>query len=360
MRTLSTLLLFSFVGLLAVDLEPGTATRAERGRRAGSRRDRPAGGAETVEVAFVRDGRLRRVERVVREGATPRGVRAARAPTGADEGRACARVWNGDSPRRPASARSARRDDTWLVSFSRSLLSSGTARRSVRGSSRSRRRSRPLGPERYVAVSTEGRFVTLLRLGARLPARPAHARRAGLPVQPPRRPASTLDARLPRPLRGDRDARLRDIAVAPRLPGVGAARPHRDGDGLDAAGPPARDDVRCRRASLRGAGSRSTATSVCSSCSTETTSSRAVHTSTGSFGRTPPGSFRVYRKEIYSWSRAVPRLDAVRLVLRRRDRDARVPGRPLVPGLARLRPPAGRGCEARLCFVGIGTPVNVF
>jgi hypothetical protein len=29
---------------------------------------------------------------------------------------------------------------------------------------------------------------------------------------------------------------------------------------------------------------------------------RVVHTSTGSFGRTPAGSFHVYRKEIYSWS----------------------------------------------------------
>jgi lipoprotein-anchoring transpeptidase ErfK/SrfK len=29
---------------------------------------------------------------------------------------------------------------------------------------------------------------------------------------------------------------------------------------------------------------------------------RAVHTSTGAFGRTPSGSFHVYRKELYSWS----------------------------------------------------------
>jgi len=29
---------------------------------------------------------------------------------------------------------------------------------------------------------------------------------------------------------------------------------------------------------------------------------RVIHTSTGSFGRTPTGDFRVYVKSIYSWS----------------------------------------------------------
>ena len=74
---------------------------------------------------------------------------------------------------------------------------------------------------------------------------------------------------------------------------------------------------------------------------------RAVHTSTGAGGATPSGSYRVYRKGSLVVG-PVPGLDAVRRVLRGRDRDARVPGRSLVSGLARLRPASRRRGGARL------------
>ena len=87
---------------------------------------------------------------------------------------------------------------------------------------------------------------------------------------------------------------------------------------------------------------------------------RAVHTSTGSLGRTPVGDFKVYAKVALLLVGPVPRVDAVGGVLPRRDRDPSVARRPVVPGVARMRPAAGgRGRCASTDFVDVGTPVSV-
>ena len=70
---------------------------------------------------------------------------------------------------------------------------------------------------------------------------------------------------------------------------------------------------------------------------------RAIHVSTGAYGRTPRGRFAVYRKEIFLVG-SVQHLDALRELLQRRLRDARLLERPDVCGLPRLRARAtGRG-----------------
>src|SRR5262245_12704392 len=165
MRTLAALLLFSFVGLLALDLEPGSASRAEvatTARRVAVAAPTPR--PQSVEVAFVRNGRLVRVERMVRKGIPPE-ANALRellqGPTKVE------RAHGLRTAIRPGvRLRSVRvQEGVWLVSFSRSLLSSGTAETIRSRLQQVEATLAPLGPERYASVSTEGRFVTLLRLG---------------------------------------------------------------------------------------------------------------------------------------------------------------------------------------------------
>ena len=64
---------------------------------------------------------------------------------------------------------------------------------------------------------------------------------------------------------------------------------------------------------------------------------RAIHISSGAGGKTPAGNFAVYVEGDDELVEAVQDVAAVRLVLHRRLRAARVPDRPGLPGLARLR-----------------------
>ena len=74
---------------------------------------------------------------------------------------------------------------------------------------------------------------------------------------------------------------------------------------------------------------------------------RVVHTSTGAGGLTPVGDFSVYAKVLLVVG-AVPGVDALRRLLPRRDRDAPVARRSVLPRLTRLRASPGEGGRACL------------
>jgi lipoprotein-anchoring transpeptidase ErfK/SrfK len=87
---------------------------------------------------------------------------------------------------------------------------------------------------------------------------------------------------------------------------------------------------------------------------------RAVHTSTGSFGRTPAGTFHVYRKELLSWSQPfqvwMPYASYfVGGIAMHEYFD--VPAYPASHGCVRL--PAGEANRV-YAFADVGMPVYVF
>jgi len=87
---------------------------------------------------------------------------------------------------------------------------------------------------------------------------------------------------------------------------------------------------------------------------------RAVHTSTGAYGRTPAGDFSVYRKERLSWSNLfhvwMPYAAYFRGGIATHEYPD-VPSYPASHGCVRL--PAGEA-ERVWTFVSLGTPVRVF
>lgn len=87
---------------------------------------------------------------------------------------------------------------------------------------------------------------------------------------------------------------------------------------------------------------------------------RAVHTSTGAYGRTPAGEFSVYRKERLSWSNLfhvwMPYAAYFRGGIATHEYPD-VPSYPASHGCVRL--PAGEA-ERVWKFVSVGTPVRVF
>jgi hypothetical protein len=164
MRIVPVALVLAFAGLLAVDLESSSTPRAAVAERtlAVVRTREP----ETVEVAFVRNGWITRVERVI-----PRGSRAAevalreltQGPT-KTERRQGIRTAIPEGVR----LRSLRADpETWFASLSRSLLASGSAQTKRMRLWQIAATLAPHGGKTHVAVATEGRFVTMLRLGVR-------------------------------------------------------------------------------------------------------------------------------------------------------------------------------------------------
>ncbi len=161
MRISLVVLVLAFAGLLAVDLAPSAAPR-----KAAAAAPRTAAKPAPVEVAFVRSGRLVRVERVVPEG-VPEGVYALRelvqGPTRLER-----RQGIRTAIPEGARLRSLGADgDAWLASFSRSLLGAGApATKELRLAQISATLA-PLGDLQYAAVATEGRLVTTLRLGMR-------------------------------------------------------------------------------------------------------------------------------------------------------------------------------------------------
>jgi hypothetical protein len=164
MRVLLVVLVLAFAGLLAIDLEPGSTSRAAASEPARVTAPKPA--PKTVEVAFVRNGWVVRVERVVPRGA--RSVEVAlreltQGPTKVERRR-------GIRTAIPEAARlrSLRSDsETWYASFSRSTLGPGSAETRRLRLWQIAATLAPHGEKDAAAIATEGRFVTMLRLGVR-------------------------------------------------------------------------------------------------------------------------------------------------------------------------------------------------
>ena len=165
MRVLLVVLVFASAGLLAVDLQSSSAPRAAVATptRALANVMRPP---QAVEVAFVKNGWIVRVERVVPKGVTPQEFalrELTQGPTKVERRR-------GIRTALPARARLRSLRATpgaWFASFSRSTFGAGSAET---------KRSRlwqiaatlaPLGEQREVAVAAEGRYLTAARLGVR-------------------------------------------------------------------------------------------------------------------------------------------------------------------------------------------------
>jgi lipoprotein-anchoring transpeptidase ErfK/SrfK len=164
MRVLLVVLVLAFAGLLAVDLEPAATSRAAVSQPTRVAAPRPA--PKTVEVAFVRNGWIVRVERIVPRGSRPVEValrELTQGPTRAERRKGIRTA----IPER-ARLRSLRSDaETWFASFSRSTLGAGS------GETRRMRLWQiaatlaPHGDKGAAAIATEGRLVTMLRLGLR-------------------------------------------------------------------------------------------------------------------------------------------------------------------------------------------------
>ena len=164
MRILLVALVLAFAGLLTVDLDSSSTPRAAVAEPA--RAVVPKAEPETVEVAFVRNGWVVRVERVVPRGARPAEI-ALRELT---QGPTRVERRNGIRSAIPEGVRlrSLRADpETWFASFSRSLLASGSAETRRMRLWQVTATLAPQGEKMHVAIATEGRFVTMLRLGVR-------------------------------------------------------------------------------------------------------------------------------------------------------------------------------------------------
>ncbi|HSF62556.1 MAG TPA: L,D-transpeptidase family protein [Gaiellaceae bacterium] len=164
MRISLVALVLALAGLLAVDLEPSAAPR--KAEASPPRNAAPKPEPRLVEVAFIRNGKLARVERVVPEEVA-REVHALRelvqGPTRSERRR-------GFQTAIPEGARvrSVRADgNLWLASLSRSTFGGGTPQTKRTRISQIAATLAPLGPQTYAIVAAEGRLVTTLRLGMR-------------------------------------------------------------------------------------------------------------------------------------------------------------------------------------------------
>ena len=297
MRVLLVVFVFAFAGLLAVDLQSSSAPRAAVAIRARAIQ-RPA--PKTVEVAFVKTGWIVRVERVVPKGMTPQETalrELTQGPTKAERRRGI-RTALSDTAR----LRSLRRSrDTWFASFSRSTFGAGSATTKRTRLWQIAATLAPLGEQEFVAVASEGRFLTTARLG----------------VRPGTWRAETGEKDYAYVVRG-LQLRLSALGYLDSSDATGstdylteqALLAFQGWEDLDRTGPvtgqtlaavftASRPRPAARRPGKRIEISRDRGVLLMVEDGEVV---RAVHTSTGSFDRTPAGDFRVYVKSLYSWS----------------------------------------------------------
>jgi L,D-transpeptidase catalytic domain/Sporulation and spore germination len=311
-----------------------------------------------VEVSFIRDGKLVRVERVVPKGVRPE-LHALRelvqGPTHAERARGLRTTIREGV--RPRSIRPTK--ETWLVSFSRSLFGPGSARtKTLRLAQIASTLDRLGGSQEWVAISTEGRLATTVKLGVwpgswreqrgekgyAYSIRGVQLRMLQLGYLSRAQVTGSLDYTTSQALlafQGWEDlARTgtvtgeTQVALAranrpkPRYRGGRHVEIHRDRGVL----------LLVERGEVE----------------------RAVHTSTGAGGATPAGTFRVYRKELLSWSYpfSVWMPFASYFVGGFAMHEySHVPEYPASHGCVRL--PDG-DAERVYRFAGVGTPVHVF
>jgi L,D-transpeptidase catalytic domain/Sporulation and spore germination/Putative peptidoglycan binding domain len=313
---------------------------------------------ETVSVAFLRHGRIVRVERIVPQGLAPE-VLALRelvqGPTRQERGSGLR-----SALRTGVHLQSIRlEDDVWLARFSRALLAPATPTTMTRRFAQIEATLKPLGSARYVALGTEGRLATTLRAG----------------VWPGQW----------RPTAGEKGYRYSIRGVQLRLETLGY---------LDRASVTGSLDYLTQQALLAfqgwegltrtGTVTGGTQLALFRASPPEPLTHhagkrveihrdlgvlllvdgnevrRAVHTSTGSLGRTPAGTFHVYRKELLSWSQpfhvwmpfASYFVGGIAM-----HEYSYVPAYPASHGCVRL--PAGEANRV-YAFVSLGTPVYVF
>jgi hypothetical protein len=299
MRVSLVVLVFAFAGLLAVDLQSSSAPRAAVAtptRALANARREP----ETVEVAFVKNGWVVRVDRVVPRGMTPQETalrELTQGPTKVERRR-------GIRTALPETARlrSLRRaGDTWFASFSRSTFGRGSAETKRTRLWQVAATLAPLGDQAHVTLASEGRFLTSARLG----------------VRPGAWRVETGEKDYPYVVRGVQ-LRLSALGYLDRSDTTGstdylteqALLAFQGWEGLDRTGTvtgqtqvalftAARPKPAARRPGKRVEISRDRGVLLLVEDGEVV---RAVHTSTGSFGRTPVGDFRVYSKVVYSWS----------------------------------------------------------
>ena len=165
MRVLMVVLVLAFAGLLAVDLQPSASSRAAVAVPTTSAKA-PKPAPRTVDVAFVRNGWVVRVQRLV-----PRGAAAAEfALRELTQGPTKAERRKGIRTALPEGARlrSLRSNvETWFASFSRSTLGAGSAETKRMRLWQIAATLAPRGEKELAVLATEGRFVTTLRLGVR-------------------------------------------------------------------------------------------------------------------------------------------------------------------------------------------------
>jgi hypothetical protein len=254
----------------------------------------------SVDVAFVRDGKLVRVERVVPQGVRPE-LHALRelvqGPTRVER-RAGLRSALREGVR-PRSIRA--HDGLWLVSFSRSLFSPGTPQtKRMRLAQVAATLDGLGGPQEFAAISAEGRLATVLRLGVRPGTWRERRGEKGYPYS----------------VRGVQ-LRMFQLGYLSRAQVTGtldystsqALLAFQGWEGLARTGTVTGETqlelVRAERPRPRYRGSRHVEIHrdrgvllLVERGEVE----RAVHTSTGAGGATPSGTFRVFRKETMSWS----------------------------------------------------------
>ena len=356
MRTLLVTCILAFAGLLVADLEPSAASRpqaAPQPVRAVAPKPR------TVDVAFHRAGRIVRVEREVPKRVSPafHAVKSLlQGPTKQERARGI-RSAIGDHVR----LRSLRKDpELWRVSFSRSLFGPGTPQTTrIRLAQISTTLHRLQEPQKYVAISTAGRLATVLRLGTR----PATWR------------GQTGEQGYVYSLRGIQ-LRMYQLGYLARASVTGrldyltsqALLAFQGWEDLARTGTiTGETQVELARADRPRPSARRTGRYVeiyrdrgVLLTIEDGIVQRAVHTSTGAGGVTPTGSFRVYRKETYSWS--VPfsvwmPWASYFLGGYAMHEYPDVPGYPASHGCVRL--PAGEA-QRVFAFAEYGTQVSVF
>jgi lipoprotein-anchoring transpeptidase ErfK/SrfK len=356
MRILLVVLLLAFAGLLAVDLEPSStphAAIAAAGRHAASRPSTP----QTVEVAFIKNGWVVRVERTVprRKSAADIALRElTQGPTKAEHRRGI-RTALPEGVR----LRSLRRDgDSWLVSFSRSTFAHGSADAKQTRLWQIAATLAPLGDEEWVAIAAEGRFLTSVRLGVRPGSWRAESGEQDYlySVRGVQQRLAELDYLNGSDVTGAADYLTEQALLAFQgwedLDRTGTVT----GQTQVALFKASRPSPAARRPGRRIEIYRDRGVLLMTERGEVV---RAVHTSTGSLGRTPAGDFHVYAKSLYSWSKPfhvwMPYAAYFRGGIAMHE-SPDVPSYPASHGCVRL--PDGEA-DRVYRFVDVGTPVVV-
>jgi L,D-transpeptidase catalytic domain/Sporulation and spore germination/Putative peptidoglycan binding domain len=356
MRISLVVLVLAFAGLLAVDLAPSSTPRAAVAaptRALAAAKPTP----ETVEVAFVRNGWIVRVERIVPKHMTP--AEAALRELTQGPTRTERRTGIRTALPEGARLRSLRTDgETWFASFSRSTLGSGSAETKRTRLWQVAATLAPQGDQELVALAAEGRLVTAMRLGVRPGSWRADTGENDYPyvVRGVQGRLAALGYLDPAEVTGSLDFLTEQALMA-----------FQGWEDLDRTGTvTGQTQVELFRASRPRPAARRTGKRVeiyrdrgVLLMTENGEVVRAVHTSTGSLGRTPTGDFVVYVKSLYSWSVPFHVWMPYAAYFRggiAMHQSPNVPSYPASHGCVRL--PEGEA-DRVYRFVDVGTPVAV-